>query len=91
VQIVPPDRLTGEAVVLRTMRASDAPAYAQAFREDSELGRLLGVEQDPSEADVIGRIESATASAEEGSRVEFAICTAEDDALHGAVVLHSFA
>lgn len=77
--------------MLRAMRASDAPAYAQAFREDSELGRLLGVEQDPSEADVIGRIEGSAARAEEGRGVELAVCTVEDDALHGGLVLHSFA
>lgn len=77
--------------MLRAMRASDAPAYAQAFREDSELGRLLGTEKDPSEPDVKRRIEGAAARAAEGRGVEFAVSTLEDDTLHGAVTLHSFA
>lgn len=44
-----PDSLTGDAVVLRRLRADDAPTYAAAFRDDPELGRLLGMEEDPGE------------------------------------------
>ena len=53
-----PDRLSDDRVCLRPMVASDAAAYAAAFRDDPDLGRLLGVEQDPDEQTVRERIEA---------------------------------
>jgi RimJ/RimL family protein N-acetyltransferase len=91
VEIVVPDRLAGDVAVLRPLRESDAPAYARAFREDDQLGRLLGVEDDPSEADVIRSVEGAGERARAGRGVRLAICAADDDALLGEVLLHSFA
>ena len=91
VEIVVPDRLVGERVVLRRPLAADAAAYASAFREDRELGRLLGVEEDPTEADVVRQAESAGERARAGRSVQLAICTAQDGAFVGDVLLHSFA
>ena len=38
-----PETLPGD-VLLRRLRPDDAPAYAAAFGDDPELGRLLGME-----------------------------------------------
>ncbi len=86
-----PDRLVGERVVLRPLAAADAQAYARAFREDDQMGRLLGVEEEPTEAEVARRVEGAAERARLGRGVQFAVCTADDDAFVGEVVLHTFA
>src|SRR4051812_5072923 len=52
VHIELPASLSGDGVSLRRLRAADAPAYAAAFRDDPELGRLIGTESDPDEARV---------------------------------------
>src|SRR4051794_41533542 len=52
VHIELPASLSGDGVALRRLRAGDAPAYAAAFRDDPELGRLIGTESDPDEARV---------------------------------------
>jgi RimJ/RimL family protein N-acetyltransferase len=88
-EIVVPERLTGSGVLLRPLRASDAPAYARAFTEDADLGRLLGKEQDPNEADARLRVEEAAERAKVGAGVELAICAASEDAFLGDVLLHS--
>ena len=76
-----PDSLTADGVVLRRLRADDAPAYAAAFRDDPELGRLLGMEEDPAEERVRTRVA-------EGRSSELAIA-GPGDAFAGSVVLHS--
>jgi len=86
-----PDSLQGEVVVLRPLRAADAAAYARAFREDEGMGRLLGVERDPTEAEVTGRVESAAERARTGRGAALVVCTQEDDSLLGEVMLHTFA
>ena len=68
-------------MALRRLRAGDARAYAAAFKDDPELGRLIGTETDPDEARVRDR---ATAD----RRFELAIAD-EDDAFAGMVLLHS--
>ena len=51
-----PARLEGDGIVLRRLRTEDAAACTGAFRDDPELGRLLGFEEDPDEAWVRGHI-----------------------------------
>ena len=77
-----PDRLEGEGFVLRPLRAADAAAYAAAFRDDPELGRLLGVEEDPGEDAARERVGRAAA---------LAVADARTDAFLGQVLLHSHA
>jgi RimJ/RimL family protein N-acetyltransferase len=77
-----PDRLEGEGFVLRPLRAADAAAYAAAFRDDPELGRLLGVEEDPGEDAARERV---------GRAAELAVADARTDAFLGQVLLHSHA
>jgi len=76
-----PASLQGDGVTLRRLRSGDAAGYAAAFRDDPELGRLIGTEAEPDEAQVRAR---ATAD----RRFELAI-TDEDDAFAGMVLLHS--
>jgi RimJ/RimL family protein N-acetyltransferase len=59
-----PESLTGEGVLLRPLRAGDAPAFAAAFRDDPDLGRLLGFEEDPDEAWVRRRVVAPPAAAD---------------------------
>jgi [ribosomal protein S5]-alanine N-acetyltransferase len=80
-----PEALAGDGVALRALREDDAPAYAAAFRDDPELGRLLGVESDPDEAAVRARI----AGAEQRAGFELAITANGSDALRGVVAVHS--
>jgi RimJ/RimL family protein N-acetyltransferase len=86
VRIELPDSLTGDGVVLRPLRADDAPAYVAAFRDDPELGRLLGMEGDPDEARVRERAGRGPGPAAERRYVELAI----GEAFAGSVILHSF-
>jgi RimJ/RimL family protein N-acetyltransferase len=76
-----PDRLEGDGFVLRPLQAADAAAYAAAFSQDPELGRLLGVDQDPDEEAARGRV---------GRAGELAIADAQTDAFLGWLILHSF-
>jgi RimJ/RimL family protein N-acetyltransferase len=82
--VQPPRRLAGDGVTLRPLREDDAPAYAAAFRDDPELGRLIGVERDPDEAAVRKRI----AESEKRAGFELAIATDESDAFRGVVAVH---
>jgi len=81
VQIELPERLERDGVALRRLRAGDAPAFAAAFRDDPDLGRLLGMEEDPGEDWVRAR-------AEEGWPSALAVAGPEDG-FAGLVLLHS--
>ena len=80
----PPEALAGDGVTLRTLRVDDAPAYAAAFRDDPDLGRLIGAETDPDEAAVRERI----ANAAERAGFELAIAAGGADAFEGVVAVH---
>ena len=81
-----PETLPGDGVLLRRLRPDDAPAYAAAFRDDPELGRLLGMEDDPAEEGVRERAGRAVEDAAEGKYVELVV----GEELAGTVILHSF-
>ena len=85
VQIELPERLEGDDVLLRRLRPDDAAAYVAAFRADPELGRLLGMEEDPDEALIRKRAKRLPELAAEGRIVELAI----GEAFAGTVILHS--
>jgi RimJ/RimL family protein N-acetyltransferase len=76
-----PERLEGDGLVLRRLRAGDAAAYAAAFRDDPDLGRLLGVDEDPDEKSLRKRARRTR---------ELAIGDPQTDAFWGTVLLHSF-
>jgi RimJ/RimL family protein N-acetyltransferase len=48
----PPHGLTDGIVAIRPLLAADAPAFARAFRDDPQLGVMIGAETDPTEAEV---------------------------------------
>jgi RimJ/RimL family protein N-acetyltransferase len=83
--VQPPQGLAGDGVTLRSLREDDAPAYAAAFREDPELGRLVGAETDPDAAAVRERI----ADAAQRAGFELAIADGASDAFRGVVAVHS--
>lgn len=70
-------------------RADIAP-YVQAFRDDRELGRLLGIEEDPDEAALAERLAKLDGFREQGRFIEVAIADAATGAFVGSLTLHSF-
>jgi RimJ/RimL family protein N-acetyltransferase len=85
-----PESLTDGDVVLRRLRADDAAAYVAAFSADPELGRLLGMEEDPGEASVRERVGRLPDLAAEGKLVELAVSEQGHDGFLGSMMLHSF-
>ncbi len=85
-----PESLSGRDVVLRRLRAADAQAYVAAFRADPDLGRLLGMEEDPDEAKMRERAARLPERAAQGAVVELAVSEAGDEAFVGSMILHSF-
>jgi ribosomal-protein-alanine N-acetyltransferase len=85
-----PDQLADDRVTVRPMRSDDAAAYAAAFNDDPDLGRLLGVEQDPDEETVRKQVEGQAQRAADGKGVELAISDPATDAFWGSVLLHRF-
>jgi len=61
-----------------------------AFREDPELGWLLGFERDPTEDYVRERLRSERSKLRNGRSVAFAMADPQDDAFLGEVLLHTF-
>jgi [ribosomal protein S5]-alanine N-acetyltransferase len=75
------ERLETRDVVLRRMRADDAAAYAGAFRDDPQLGRLLGIDVDPDEDAARERV---------GRTGELVVADPDTDVYWGTVLLHSY-
>lgn len=85
-----PEVLCGERVLLRRMRVEDAGPYAETFRQDPDLGRLVGMKEDPSEQSVRQRVNGQVARAQEGKGLQLAIADRATGAFWGAVALYSF-
>ncbi len=64
--------------------------FVSAFRDDPELGWLLGFEHDPTTEYIEERLRSEKSRLRNGRSVAFAIADPEDDAFTGEVLLHSF-
>jgi RimJ/RimL family protein N-acetyltransferase len=82
-----PDRLEHDGVALRPMHVSDAASYAAAFRDDPQLGRLLGVETDPDEASIRERIASQPGGPGDRTFCQFAIADPGTGAFWGEVLV----
>jgi RimJ/RimL family protein N-acetyltransferase len=78
-----PDRLEGDGLVLRRLRAEDAAACTGSFRDDPELGRLVGFEEDPDEAWFRESFDG-----EQGAGFTLAVTADGSDTLLGIVVVH---
>jgi RimJ/RimL family protein N-acetyltransferase len=85
-----PESLTGDDVVLRRLRPDDAAAYVAAFSADPELGRLLGMEEDPEAGAIRERAEHLPGLAADAKLVELAVTEEGEDAFLGSMMLHSF-
>jgi RimJ/RimL family protein N-acetyltransferase len=72
------------------VRADDAPAYVQAFVDDPDLGRLLGVDSDPTEAWMLDSLATAASHRAEGRFLELAVTDASGEPFLGSVNLHHF-
>jgi RimJ/RimL family protein N-acetyltransferase len=85
--IVVPDGLSGPLVKLRALEELDAAAYAAAYLEDSELGRLQGYESDPDEDRARQKVSRSHEAAERGEGIELAICDAATGDFVGVISL----
>jgi RimJ/RimL family protein N-acetyltransferase len=86
-----PERIEGRCCVLRPFVDADLAAWAQAFRDDPELGPAVGFETDPTVETLAGRPAKNRDRAEAGEYVDLAIVDPVDETtLLGGVILHSF-
>ncbi|MGI8714908.1 MAG: GNAT family N-acetyltransferase [Solirubrobacteraceae bacterium] len=83
-----PQRLKAAGVTLRPIRTADTEPYAQAFVDDPNLGRLLGMERDPTSESLRERLANAHERAAQGKGVELAI--ERKGGFAGSVLAHSF-
>ena len=84
-----PSGLRDGDVLLRALADSDVDAYVSAFRDDAELGALLGIEQDPDEERLRGRIARMPDALADGRFAELAIADVSDGRLLGSLTLHA--
>jgi RimJ/RimL family protein N-acetyltransferase len=84
-----PEIVLPDDPIFRPLRDDDAAPYAQAFRDDPELGRLLGIDEDPDEERLRGRIARLPERMAEGLFAEFAITDPGDGRFLGSLTLHS--
>ena len=76
-------------MVLRDVGRRDVAAYVAAFADDSDLGRLLGMDDDPTPRWVRGGIARAAEARAAGRFLEVAVAGAHDDAFLGSLLVHS--
>ena len=85
-------RFTLDAIPGKQMSIdADLSAWAQAFRDDPELGAAVGFDSDPTEDSLSGRPQQNLEGAAEGAFVDLAIVDpADESVLLGGALLHSF-
>jgi [ribosomal protein S5]-alanine N-acetyltransferase len=81
------DGLADSLVRLRPVEERDLAAYAAAYRDDGDLGRLQGFAVDPDEAWARENAAHSQEAAQKGEWVELAICNAATDDFVGALML----
>jgi RimJ/RimL family protein N-acetyltransferase len=86
-----PEGLEREGIALRRLRARDAGPFAAAFREDTQLGVLIGAEEDPTENGVRRFIARQPGLRARGEFLGLAVTDAGRRAFLGHVMLHTFA
>jgi RimJ/RimL family protein N-acetyltransferase len=77
--------LADARILLRPLAEQDIEAYLDAFAVDTDIARLIGVDDDPSAQNLRARI-----ARPDERRVELAIADRATDALLGSLWLHSF-
>src|SRR3954466_15637809 len=86
-----PDDLRSNGVALRRLRGRDAGPFAAAFREDPELGILIGAEEDPSENGVRRFIARQPGLRARGEFLGLAVTDESKRPFLGHVMLHTVA
>jgi ribosomal-protein-serine acetyltransferase len=84
-----PRRLPAGPVTLRPLQLSDAEAYAQAFADDPQLGRLIGIEPDPTVRRAREHVTRVDGRAAAGSGLELAVAAGAGDFV-GSVAAYAF-
>ena len=82
-----PDELRDDRVRLRPMRRDDIDPWAEAFAEEPDLGVWLGIETDPTPADLRRRLKRWSDRAKLGTGAEYVIAAPDDGRLLGVVTL----
>ena len=82
-------RLTDGVVTVRALSPSDVEPYVGAFRDDPELGNLLGYERDADAAHVRHWLDAPWTEPPELRQREFALADAQTDTFLGTLMLHS--
>ena len=86
-----PEGLERDGVALRRLRARDAGPFAAAFREDPELGILIGADEDPTENGVRRFIARQPGLRARGEFLGLAVTDDTRKPFLGHVMLHTFA
>jgi RimJ/RimL family protein N-acetyltransferase len=86
-----PENLEREGVALRRLRARDAGPFAAAFRDDPDLGVVIGAEEDPTENGVRRFIARQPGLRSRGEFLGMAVTDATRRPFLGHVMLHTFA
>ena len=86
-----PEGLERDGVALRRLRARDAGPFAAAFREDPELGILIGADEDPTENGVRRFIARQPGLRARGEFLGLAVTDDTRRPFLGHVMLHTFA
>jgi RimJ/RimL family protein N-acetyltransferase len=84
-----PGRLGDGRVTLRDLEERDVEAYVAAFQADADLGRLLGMESDPTSAAVHEGMAAAPQARAAGRFLEVAVADSADDRFLGSLQVHS--
>jgi RimJ/RimL family protein N-acetyltransferase len=86
-----PENLEREGVVLRRLRARDAGPFAAAFREDPDLGVMIGADEDPTENGVRRFIARQPGLRARGEFLGMAVTDSSRRPFLGHVMLHTLA
>ncbi len=86
-----PENLAREGIALRRLRARDAGAFAAAFREDPELGLMIGADEDPTENGVRRFIARQPGLRSRGEFLGLAVTDDSKRPFLGHVMLHTLA
>jgi RimJ/RimL family protein N-acetyltransferase len=86
-----PEGLEREGIVLRRLRARDAGPFAAAFREDAQLGVVIGAEEDPTENGVRRFIARQPGLRARGEFLGLAVTDETKRPFFGHVMLHTLA
>ncbi|MEA2296456.1 MAG: hypothetical protein QOE86_4095 [Solirubrobacteraceae bacterium] len=86
-----PEGLEREGIALRRLRARDAGPFAAAFREDPELGIVIGAEEDPTENGVRRFIARQPGLRARGEFLGLAVTDETRRPFLGHVMLHTLA